>query len=468
MTYTRRYRRDARLGMEPVKVNGREIPRLVSPLPARVLIDLGAMGQIAASGRQEILELAESLEWAEPDSNLLQIVREGTVYDPDTQHALDEASADQVRSMLLGTSLSLGVDVRGDGDDGAPPDYLIEGIWERNSFPQLSGPAKGGKTLLVFDLIFTLLVAGHRFLGTFARGNVTPADLWHGIVVFNTEMSRQKFNRALAPLKAILVQVEDPDGNRSMVTARSLVRVYHLRDLGGPAKANFLRAEIIEEWRRELLLCQECLGFDNEGPLAVIVDNGSAILRAIQKGPIEHSGELFEGWRQLMTEALVESGLWVSHSDKAGTGVFGGVQAAAPSDGEWLYSGFGPGVPRYFSISARTQIGEDMEPTLVTLNDDGWPVLSLGTTRSLTSTAPAYDARAEIVKMLTEASGRALTTGELIGSGGHGQELRPALKELYAEGRVLMEKQGQTMFWSVVPMSGEVGDTDEAAPTAVQ
>jgi|GEM_PF-3159419 len=458
---TRRYRHSMEDERDP---RGYTRKVITSRLPDRLRVELPAFGQIELADRGAVVEFAHQLEYMPPGSDWERILIEGVYSDPDTGQVLEPKAAELVRSMMLGYS-ELAPDTTGDEDDDADVSWLVRGLWQRGTCPQLSGPAKGGKTTLVRDLLFTLLIEGHKFLGKFERGDVTPADLWAGVVVINSEMPRPAFNRALAPLKAVQVEVEDPDGNRFMVSARSLVKAYHLRSMGGPAVADFLNPRVIEKWRRELLLCIECLGGDNLGPLAVILDNGSAILRATQRGPIEHSGEMFEGFRSLLTETLASAGLYVSHSDKAGSGVFGGVQAAAPSDGEWMLSGYGPGAHRYFSVTPRLEIGEAIEPTRVDLDPEGNPVMVSGQSHSSTAAAPVFDARAEILRMLTEAGGKKLTTGELIGSGGHGQELRPALKELHAEARVSMEKQGQTMFWSL-PVSRpqpDIRDTDSAA-----
>lgn len=448
---------------EAGKTRQASFSKATSQLPARVTIRRPGFDDIVCWTPEEVQQLAFRLEhrFAAPDE-LVETVMHGDIYDPVTGVQLDTMAASQVRAMLLGRVSVAGDD--DDGDDGDEPDWLIRGVWERGTVPQFSGPSKSGKTLVIIDMIWTILVPGHRFLGVYERGPIHPADLARGIDYINTEVPKRKLNKYLRPLRKVMVEIEDADGERRMVAARSLLRVHSLRDgQGGPRAFNLFQPETFEAWRVKLLQCQECLGYDgdNTGPLVLIADNGTAVLRALQMNVQEHIGELNETFRDLATEVMADSALFVTHSDKGGTGALGGSISSAASDGEMLYRGIRK-EPRAFSLIAR--LGEDIDWTPTTLDPEtGLPIIDLmiGTNRPASIEAFA-EARAEqeVLDKMTSV-GKPMMTTAITGTGADGIRLRKALDRLLAKSLVTMTRNGKAMEWDLVVNAVAAPTTDD-------
>lgn len=114
---------------------------------------------------------------------------------------------------------------------------------------------------------------------------------------------------------------------------------YSLRDMvGGPSSFDLTDPEKFEQRTRVLTQCDVCEGNDNVGPFAVIVDNLTAVLRALGSNVQEHVSEHFEQFRALLKEIDTEHGLAVTHGTKQEGTALGGTISAAASDGEIVYS----------------------------------------------------------------------------------------------------------------------------------
>jgi len=452
----------------------REDGIIVSPLPRRVRIEHGDLGKIVAHDSTEVERLAELLEFAPADDRVVRIVTEGRYLDPDTGEPKDARASAHMRALLLGT------DARLDPDASPPinldPDWIIEGLWERDTLLQLSGTPKAGKTEIVSDAVRTIVSPDHKFLGHYRRGNLSESDLARGVVMIDTEGQRRPIEKLLAPLKSVGSGVWSYDAEAS---ARELVKVYHLRELGqGPLGFNLFDKATFERWQRVLTRCDECEGNDYWGPLVLICDNGTAVLRALGQNVQEHISEFQERFRALGESVGTPTMLFVTHSDKGGGNALGGSISGAGSDGELRYFTKeptpGPNSARYFASSPNTGDVDGLSPTRVD-RIDGRPILRLGAPLALDAGHEALpvgdDAEAAEADVLAlfRAAPNGLTGSESTGGGGaDGRRLRAARDRLHARGLLTVEKEGrQGQRWRLAVSTPDTHDTGDTGDTVV-
>jgi hypothetical protein len=451
----------------------REDGMIMSPLPRRVRIEHNDLGSIHARNAGDVEALADLLEFAPVDDPLVRLVQEGRYLDPATGAPKADHAAAHMRALLLGSDTHLDPD--GTEPVDLEPHWLIEGNWERDSLLQLSGPPKAGKSEVgVVDVIRTLVTPGYEFLGRYPRGNISEADLWRGVVLIDTEGQSRPIEKLLAPLSAIGSGVYE-DG--AELSARRLVKVYHLRELGvGPLGFNLFDPTTFEQWRRVLTRCDACEGDDNWGPLALICDNGTAVLRALGMNVQEHISEFQERFRALGESIGTPSMLFVTHSDKGGGNALGGSISNAGSDGELRYftkePNPGPNAARYFARSPRTGDVEGLNPTQVNLVG-GRPILRLrangaAETGAASPTHGDADAAEADVLALFHAAPGGLSGSESTGGGGaDGRRLRAARDRLRARGVLTVEREGrQGQRWRLA-VSDDTHDADDTDDTVV-
>lgn len=437
-------------------VDGRIQRFIVSPLPARVTLSHPDLGRHELVDRAAVAEFAGLLDGADDGSDFVRLVVEGSFLESDghDEYPLSETATSQVRALLLGTDIHIMANVVPAAYE--TPDWLIEDIWERGTVPQLSGNSKAGKTTLVIDAIRTLLEPGHLFLGRYPVGPISADDLARGIVFINTENPAAAVERALAPLSDVFVETSE-----GIVTARSLVRVYNLREtVGGPASFNLLDPAILEQWRRILIQCDECQGDDNWGPLALFADNGTAVLRAVGLDVQKHIGEWFEQLRSLVSVSDTDAGLGVTHATMDGRNALGGTISSAGSDGEWSYfkDGLSGTAARMFSLSPRLGAVEAIPEHKVVIRD-GSPVFA-ATARAGADADIALGPNEEskVLDMLRGEPAGLLTTA-ITGSGAIGRERRAILEELLTRGAVTSRPDGRrgTRWMLALKVEPDVG-----------
>lgn len=459
-----RYRREVQ------QVNGEMRSVIVSRLPARVHIVHDELGSLILASREEVMKFAEVFERADPDQEFERIITEGRYLDPDTGEPKDERVSGHMRGLLLGTNTYL--TPRPSTVESLEPEWLIEFALERDILVQLSGNPQAGKSEVVcMEVIRTLLIPGYRFLGRYLRGAIGPEDLARGIVYIMTERNSRRIKKLLEPLNDVYVNLGD-----RVVSARSLVKIYNLKELGeGPLGFNLFDSVTFEKWVRELTDCVECEGDDYQGPLLIICDNGTAVLRALGMNVQEHIGEFGEKFRALGEAVGTSSQIFVTHSDKSGSNALGGTITAAGPDGEWLYytAKFNPtpSTPRYLAMSMNAGDAPGLDPTRVDLID-GRPFLRGSPAVDVSNdSAGADDATAaeeEVLTMFKAAGAGGLTGKEsTAGAGAIGKRLREARDRLLARGLLTMESEGrQGQRWRLaVSGTHDTHDTHDSVDT---
>lgn len=435
--------------------HGEPIEGIRNRFPSRVKIAHPELGILDLPTFFDVEAFAESIEFVDDGHELVRLVSEGEVLDPDTDEPRAPKAAAMVKARLLGKASHL---------DGAhrpvpEPRWLIEGIWQLGTSLQLSGNSKAGKTFLLVDLIFALLVPGWLFLGKYARGNLSVEELRRHVVMVNTEHPADDLERALAPLADVMVDLrESPEDEPLLVPARSLLTVYHLRELdGGVRLGDLFTPATFEAWVTELTACDECDGEDDLGPLAVIFDNGTAVMRALQINVQEHNGEFQERFRDLLDETGALSGLYVSHARDDGQGAYGGTLTSAASDGEMYYyrTGKSPRAPRKFALSPRGNLAEPIPDTTVIRRDGRLFIAGAadGPPNEPVDASEAVDrAKSRMRDLLSGAGVAGLWATEVTGKGDFGKANRPLLEEMRAAGEVIAREQQSgrargTRYW---------------------
>lgn len=407
-------------------------------------------GNWAITNREEAELLAWSLQSNDDDGSMRRMVEHGTYSDPETGQVKSEKATRQMRALLLMTDAEIRPDT---ATDALAPSFIIEGWWPACAVLQLSGPAKAGKTYIVADLIRTLVDPDWAFLGKWSRGDNVPSEIARGVVLINTEVPGIAMERLLAPLREVPLVLSDG----SETTARNLVTCYSLRDMaGGPSSFDLTDPEKFEQWRRVLTRCDVCDGDDNVGPFAVIVDNLTAVLRALGSNVQEHVSEHFERFRALLTEVDTEHGLAVTHGTKMEGTALGGTISAAPSDGEIVYS-MDARKRRHLSLDPRSGFGlEGIQGLRVMMQDDGRLVVpdttapprqpnglaELGEAVLAAEAAPARHHEEDLIAKLTRAGRAGMRKTALCGTGQVGADRRKALATLTITERVASRAEG--------------------------
>lgn len=446
-----------------------EVGEIVSPLPARVFIEHDEQGSLELATREEVREFARMLDYSGPDDQLVRIVAEGSYFDgPSDDPEREEkstAATSQIRALLLGTDTALSPTFA--RREECPPRWLIPYVWEMSTFPQFSGESKAGKSRVIIEIILTLLVPGYKFLGVYGGGDISREELERGLVLLNMENPPGAVEDALRPLESVPFTFSDG----RVGTARELVRVYHLREMGGPGLFDPRNPEKFEAWRRVLTRCDECDGDDNWGPFAIFADNGTAVLRALGENVQEHIGEWFESFRQLCSEIDTLQGIGVAHATLDGKHALGGTISSAASDGEWMYTrrGNAGSAPRYFSITPRLGAVPPLSPTKVTQDAEGRLHLATAapTTSEPASATPAPQVapktasdehEGDVLEVLRAAGSAGLTKSEATGQGRVGTLRRTALGQLLEQGLVTREREGRGERWRVVQTPDNDGE----------
>lgn len=298
-------------------------------------------------------------------------------------HPLPESLQKRVKARLLGTyadtpePLTFGEQLR-EHDARGGTRYLIPDLWPWGTYPALGGPPGVGKTVLVADLVASLLVPGRRFLNYFKPVTLTEDERDRTLWLVNTEMARGPMLDALA---------------EAGVLEHSRLVVDHLDDLGGPGMFDLTNPDIFDMWEQRLPWCEGCVGADEVPPVVVIVDNLTAVLQEVGK-PLEHYGELHGAFVRLMAAIDCPNGLTVMHNTLEGGHGMGGVTGQNRQAGRWSYwsaNGDDPHSPRYFKVAPRYP-AVAVPKTRVLLGDDGRLRLDGSPARQKPTTAAAPNA----------------------------------------------------------------------------
>jgi hypothetical protein len=417
-------------------------------LPARFLVAHSAFGEFIAHDRDTVEWVADQLRQGVFEHR--QVIEEGTFLDLDTRAPKSDKVQAQLRALLLGTD----ADLRPNTSLTSNPSlYLIPDWWPACAVMQLTGPAKAGKTYVVVDIIRTLVDPDWAFLGRWRRGSIVPEELERGIVLINTEVPGIAMERLLAPLGDVGLVLRDG----SETTARELVTCYSLRDMaGGPSSFDLTDPEKFEQWSRVLTQCDACEGNDNVGPFAVIVDNLTAVLRALGSNVQEHVSEHFEQFRALLTEIDTEHGLAVTHGTKMEGTALGGTISAAASDGEIVYSMDGR-KRRYLALDPRSGFGlKAVDRLRVSMQHDGRLVVpdaiapvrppnglaELAEAVLAAEAAPARHHEEDLIADLAKVGRDGMRKTALCGTGQVGADRRKALAVLMITERVTSRPEG--------------------------
>lgn len=335
---------------------------LTGRVPVRLHLQHHEVGEVELESRAEVEDfmrtrlagvtdaMADDREnW---DGRFVRAVREGQFLQAESGLPLDRIAQSKLRALLLGTGNDLMSASRVRRRQG----WLIEWFWELGSILQLSGNAKAGKTFLLIDIIYTLLVPGWRHLGrwrsadddVYEWGGVAPRSIlpWRPIVLINLETKPEVIERLLEPLRGIRVW---NDGRQFI--ARDLVKVYHLRRRG--ADFDLRDPVLFEKWRGELIDCIDC-GDDFSPPSVLLVDNLTVVLRALRQDVQRHLSDLGEAVATLIESLDMDGGILVTHGTKDGENAYGGTLSAAWSDGELRYAkGSRSDSKRHYSFEPR-------------------------------------------------------------------------------------------------------------------
>jgi hypothetical protein len=260
-------------------------------------------------------------------------------------------------------------------------DWLIRDLWLDGTIPVLAGQYKVGKsTLVVTELVPSLLVPGHRFLNHFEPIDAKHSNeiLWRGVWLINVEVRIADMEKAVWPVD----QAEQ----------RDLLTVDHLRSLGGPEILDITDPTNYELWWHRLSTCLTCDGSDFTTPYVVIVDGLTTILESAGKG-LEDSSAWLAAFMRLMRSLDIPNALVVAHATMKGDHGMGGTEFLALAEGLWKYTANDPDDPlskRWFSVVPRFG-GEAIPKSQVTLDDAsgrGLPAARLGAGSGRSPPAP--------------------------------------------------------------------------------
>lgn len=243
--------------------------------------------------------------------------------------------------------------------------WIIPRLWEWAICPVLYGQKGAGKTTIVIDLLASLLIPDHKFLGLYEVLPLDPDDSleWPMIVVINTEVSRAAYEEEL--VRAGL----DPGDPR--------LRVYHLRERGGPQAFDLTDLAKFEEWVAEVAYCEDCAesGEASATPTVLICDNMTTALDAAGKDTEGDAAHWYHQFRRLMAVNNIPNGLVVAHAYATVKKSISGYKSMTGNDGSWFYmrdDATDPRAAREFSSDPRL-VPDPLPPAKVQLDSAGLP-----------------------------------------------------------------------------------------------
>lgn len=255
--------------------------------------------------------------------------------------------------------------------------WLIPDLLRFGHKPLVTGNPKAGKSLLMTEITAAVTIPGRRLLDHFPPAGLTEGERAQGVWLVNAKHPAEDFENMLA---AAGVDLAD-------VAVEAALRVVHLEEEGGAASMDLTDPDVFARWEARLPWCEDCLGQDDQPPIALLVDDVLAILLAAGKDE-NWVGLWLAQYRRLT--AGIPVGAVSSHATLQGSHAIGGVTAQAVMDGLWTYSADRPDDPhsaRTFSVrpsAGSVEIGR----TRVGLGDDGRLRIEPGRPRRSDPTAP--------------------------------------------------------------------------------
>lgn len=378
------------------------------------------------------------------------VVSNGTFWRDAEQ--LGPAQTNYERAEILGTYDHLPSAFASRPDSAVRP--YIPGLWHHHSVPMLGGPPKVGKSLLVCDLIASLVIVGRRFLDHFEPVNVTHEERSRSVVLINAENPEADMHEALKATGLEYDERGDPHPfyfDPSQETG-SVLFVVHLEASGGADTFDLTSRDVYNRWEFELLKLTRASG----PPLTLIVDGVTAILNS----DTTRYGQWYSEFRRLLKSVGIPNGLPTGHTGMKNGYLMNGVESMAGQDGLWTYDAnepyVNPRAQRRFRTVARLR-APAIEPLPVTASEDGRLRVApstVGRTPSQETASDPHDKRRNLrdrIASLTAAQEDAWTKA-VCGTGDAYYENKPVLEAMERDGEVTKSPKGRGYVWSLVTL----------------